>query len=593
MAFIFLVLIILVFLPSAPGIDTRNIVTGITVSNDTIFGEYYNCQDFAELFNESVWLATFSHARKEGGAGERAYTTFSKDHGKSWSQIAPIEESMKLASHGSQFIIDRTRNRAYVVYSYNIDNTTTYPDGKAIHGRTDMLGPGFFIKYSTDGGAMWSERILVTYRRTNIDRVNPWNGTVLLMNLNSQPQVIGSNVYIPFTKRRKCCGETNPAEPWILLSEDLLHVNNPSDAHWTLLPDGDNGLKPPGKTQLAEEPHLLRLQNDSSFLLTYRTDVGKIGAHYSYDGCHTFTSGEWLSYDPHSANRKFLKNPTVNLATFGLSNGLYVIIYYNNGRRTKHAGSRSLMWASVGHTNRSKVIWSQPEIILYDRNRTEQGPNDVGLFEQRNGEVLYIESQKNGWERLHFMNKTVLNAMANQMSAAFLPVGVLFSQNTTGMDTFHIPIFPDLSTGAAFTLAAWVGPFTSASHTTLLLHTFNTHSSFAISFNGSELSATLVYENKMVTWTSDDMCVSNLFDQKPHFLGVVVDGGPDVGSMVIDTQICDGGTTKPQGWIYFDPSMGVIGSTNMTSSDDVHHVWIWHRYLLNSELIAFNKLLHL
>jgi hypothetical protein len=115
---------------------------------------YYNCQDLTKTLNDTVWLATFSHAIAEGGAGERAYTSRSTDEGKTWTMMQPLEASLQLASHGSGFIkgstavpLTRNANRVYVVYQYNSDNTTTLPDGTKLNGRTDMLGQGFFFRW--------------------------------------------------------------------------------------------------------------------------------------------------------------------------------------------------------------------------------------------------------------------------------------------------------------------------------------------------------------------------------------------------------------------------------------------------------------
>jgi hypothetical protein len=62
---------------------------------------------------------------------------------------------------------------------------------------------------------------------------------------SAEPEVIGRRVYIPFTKCQVPVGETSPAEPWIFSSPDLLLVDDPNDATWELLPEGDVGIMPP------------------------------------------------------------------------------------------------------------------------------------------------------------------------------------------------------------------------------------------------------------------------------------------------------------------------------------------------------------
>jgi len=195
-------------LPASPAaLDPRDQRTGKVVTNDTTTDcptpstwnkhynnwgcPYYNCQDLTKTLNDTVWLATFSHAISEGGAGERAYTSRSTDEGVSWSTMAPLEQSMQLASHGSGFIkgstavpLTQNLNRVVTVYQYNSENTTATPDGKPLHGRTDMLGKGFFFRWTDDGGLSWSNRMFREFRSTEIDLRNPWRGVdVKLMHI--------------------------------------------------------------------------------------------------------------------------------------------------------------------------------------------------------------------------------------------------------------------------------------------------------------------------------------------------------------------------------------------------------------------------
>ena len=301
---------------AALALDPRDLRTGLVVTNDTTsfcptpkkwnhkyanWGcPYYNCQDLTKTLNDTVWLATFSHAIAEGGAGERAYTACSTDEGRSWSFMRPLEDSMALASHGSGLIKGSTAvpltaqaNRVYVVYQYNDQNTSTLPDGTPLRGRTDMLGKGFFFRWTDDGGSTFSDSMFREYRSTAIDLSSPWKGVgVKLMHIDAEPEVIGHRVYIPFTKdagpgpNGSPLGETSPAEPWIFSSPDLLTVADPNKATWELLPEGNVGVMPPdSSTRLLEENHLVMVGDDTQRLLMLgRSDVGKVWGTYSSDG---------------------------------------------------------------------------------------------------------------------------------------------------------------------------------------------------------------------------------------------------------------------------------------------------------------------
>jgi hypothetical protein len=199
----------------------------------------------------------------ELSAAARLLLTLSgtSDNGQSWSFMQPLEASMELASHGSGFIKGSTAvpplstasaGRVWAVYQFNSENTTQTPDGQKLRGRTDMLGKGFFFRWTgcaargsdqlvrcprserplhrtiawrtevrrdgselrriamltrnfvvrwiRDGGLSWSDRMFREFRSTDIDLRNPWKGIgVKLMHIDAEPEVIGRRVYIPFT----------------------------------------------------------------------------------------------------------------------------------------------------------------------------------------------------------------------------------------------------------------------------------------------------------------------------------------------------------------------------------------------------------
>lgn len=404
---------VLVALATAPAattllsLDPRDQRSGLVVTNDTWsfcptaekwnsrynnWGcPYYNCQDLTKTLNDTVWLATFSHAISEGGAGERAYTSRSTDDGHSWSPMAPLETSMALASHGSGFIKGstavpptRNANRVWVVYQYNSENTTATPDGKPLHGRTDMLGKGFFFRWTDNGGISWSDHMFREFRSTRIDLRNPWGGVnVKLMHIDAEPEVIGQRVYIPFTKCQVPTGETSPAEPWIFSSPDLLQLEDPTKATWELLPQGNTGVMPPDNTtQLLEENHLVMVgDNPERLLMLGRGETGKIWGTYSSDGGKHFESpAQWLTYTPGGSD--YIKNPRGSAAPFRVpSTGKYILLYYNNPG--DHSGSgRYTMWisggivvpSSINGVDSSVIAWSQPEILLFDPTWTPLTP---------------------------------------------------------------------------------------------------------------------------------------------------------------------------------------------------------------------------
>merc|ERR1711964_196424 len=127
--------------------------------------------------------------------GECEYSTLSTDNGATWAPLHTLEPSCALASHASSMIPSPPDGaypkRIYAVYTYNINNVTHLPSGKKC-SRTDDLGE-FVMRYTEDDGRTWSSnRWIVPYRLTSIDKNNDWKGAVKMMETHVKANIIGN-----------------------------------------------------------------------------------------------------------------------------------------------------------------------------------------------------------------------------------------------------------------------------------------------------------------------------------------------------------------------------------------------------------------
>lgn len=74
-----------------------------------------------------------------------------------------------------------------------------------------------------------------------------------------------------------------PQELWFLASDNLLTETNASKIRWTLLPEGDHGILPPGVTEgpptdpkgdILEEAHIVPLAMGGYYVVGRTTQVG-------------------------------------------------------------------------------------------------------------------------------------------------------------------------------------------------------------------------------------------------------------------------------------------------------------------------------
>eukprot|EP00494_Astrolonche_serrata_P032406 UN32675 len=115
---------------------------------------------------------------------------------------------------------------------------------------------------------------------------------------------------------------------------------------WETLPLGDVGLRPPSG-DLGEEPHILEVKYPRVFV-SWRTEMGKIAGAYSSDGGETFEPSFWMTFQG-TVDGQMLRNPRGSFTPKRLSDGYYVLIYYNNGH-TEREGycCRRFYWLTVG-----------------------------------------------------------------------------------------------------------------------------------------------------------------------------------------------------------------------------------------------------
>jgi hypothetical protein len=76
-----------------------------------------------------------------------------------------------------------------------------------------------------------------------------------------------------------------------------------------------------------------------------------------------------------------------------------------------------------------------------------------------------------------------------------------------------------------------------------------------------------------------------------HHVAIIVDGGPNVISFVVDGILCDGGTASIYGWGRFSPQLAeVTGSAKLRAAPsllgELKRLRIYDRYLRTSEAIA-------
>jgi hypothetical protein len=587
--------------------DWRNITSGSIIPDES-----YADQPYVVKTDDGAWLTVITTGSgREGAGGQHVISVRSTDRGRTWEKPVDVEPADgPEASYAVTLKVPG--GRVYVFYNHNTDNLRQvigddppYKDG--IVRRVDSLGH-FVFKYSDDHGKTWSaRRYEIPQRDFEIDRKNPYQGRLKFFWNVGKAFTHKNAGYVPLHKVGGFGeGFFTSSEGVLLRSDNILTEREPEKIRWKTLPDGDIGLRTPaGGGPVAEEQSFTVL-SDGSIFCVYRTIDGHSAYSYSRDGGSTWEAPQYMRY----ANGRLMKHPRAANFAWRCENGKYLYWFHNHGgrfirehprRRTIAYEDRNPVWLAGGVEANSpggKVIrWSQPEIVLYDDDPIVR-MSYPDLVED-GGEYYLTETQKD-IARIHKIDPTLLKGLWEQAEAKNVPTdGLLLQLPASGQvippnaPAPQFPLFLRRSTRGDYsadrlrtgvTLDLWVRLDSLQAGQALLDNRSPDGKGFLL--QTAEAGAVELVMNDGRTenrWASDPGVLSA---GRQHHMSVIVDGGPNVISFVIDGILNDGGDSRQFGWGRFSPHFQSMNGAGMLRLDHVLSLRIYGRALRTSEAIA-------
>ena len=630
--------------PRNASYDSRNLFNGTLMLRSG-----YLDQPYCDVMPSGRWICTITaSASAEGGKGEHVAALWSDDSGESWSRpvtIEPLPLGLLLPNAYSMTLVAPGvgvggADRTYAIYNMNTQNIThDGPKGPYI-ARTDMMG-GLFLRYSDDSGASWSKsRTAVPYRLTSIDRHNEWGGKTVIEWTVDQLKVRDGSVYFALTKIGKYL--LGPPESlWVLTSPNILSATDAAAITWDLLPDGDDGIQPMvGEEQThLEEAHVLPMTGAGApgFYVAGRTTTGWLAASSTADATgragwsptaraqymdpRTSATGRLAPLNasglPFGGPHAGVKNPRgpITLKRFdgpsGASHGhgAYLMLYYNN--HVKSYLSRDPYWLCAGWEVGASsgmpptVLWSQPEVILYDRDNHANRPGYPDMIGHRTADgwdVFMTETQKSE-ARLHRIDRRLLAGLWSQRNASGHPPNAALTFGSGGARVVPTPSLPAFD-GSQKTPTGVGGLGLSitlllSSHEqsqpgqTLLTSEAMGRGGVALIVGpdaGGQLTLRFGDGTQRFNISTDDACSAALGTVGRHFVGAVADGGPRIASLMVDGILCDGSATQERGWVWFTAMGSVRGDEHMSLAPDYGGSMLGGRIydcmLTTSEMVA-------
>jgi hypothetical protein len=560
--------------------DPRHIDAGYKIPD-----KGYCDQPYVVITRDGNWLCTLTTGKgHEGAGGQHVVATISRDQGKSWGPLIDIEPATgPEASWVVPLVVPS--GRVYAIYTYNGDNIRTLPDStKKI--RADTHG-WYAFKYSDDHGKTWSRRHRIPIRVTAADRANQWKGKVQHFWGIDKPKISADGVRFAFTKLGRYFLANG--EGWMMYSRNILTEADPKKINWQLLPDGEHGIraKPFGSVQ--EEHNHVSIGGGKLYMV-YRTTNGYPCHSYSHDGGRTWTKPEHMTYSP--GGRK-IKNPRACPKIWQCDNGKYLFWFHNHSGKSFR--DRNPAWVVGGVVRDGKMHWSQPEILLYSHDLSYQtGRMSYPDLIEQDGKYWVTATQKT-IARVHPIDPTLLEGMWAQLEGKgeLTRDGLVLSVDkpVTQATRIKMPRLPDLSkTNSGFALDMRLA-FKDITPGQVILDSRDDKGKGIALMVAKDGAVKLQFsdgKNKPGSWTSDP---GLLRAGQMHHITVIIDGGPNIITFVVDGQLCDGGTSRQYGWGRFDAKISdVNGSDRLRLSPSfagqIAGLRIYDRALRTSQAVA-------
>ncbi len=571
--------------------DKRRVETGYRIPS-----ENYCDQPYVVVTKDGNWLGVLTTGPGlESTPGQHVAATISEDQGRNWSELIDIETaSDRMTSWVTAFAVPS--GRVYAVYNYESSDEAT------------QHGGWLCFKYSDDCGRTWSaDRHRIPMRVTRRDRRNVTGGKEQFFWCIDKPVVIGKGVYLGIPKLHSGVPQTG-GESWVIHSANVLTEKDPHRVAWELLPDGDQGVWNSALGDIQEEQNL-EILNDGTLYMVLRTEIGVIGYTTSKDDGHTWSTPEPLSYPDGRA----IKNPRACPKLWKSTDGRFVLWFHNNGfPGWGNSAVRNPVWVSGGIEKEGRILWSQPEVLLYASDPTVRGMSYPDFIEQDGG--IWVSETEKTTARVHEVDRSLLEGMWNEQDESsqteVVRDGLLY-QNVEVLgpgSAFSIPYLPSLQSGG-FTVEVVIEPDGDAPGRTVL-------TSYGVRAQGFQIStapegalemelrdarqrqwlelldgtdpASGVETRRAWQWRTDG---SILVPGKSMHVVFIVDGLAKVVSIVADGTLLDGGKDRIQGWWRLNPWLGDINDAGSCIvgndfSGRVHLVRIYGRYLRTAEAVG-------
>jgi hypothetical protein len=348
-------------------------------------------------------------------------------------------------------------------------------------------------------------------------------------------------------------------EGWFMRCDNINSERDPEKLKWINYPEGNHGLRNPAFGPVQEEQNIVEMSNGTLYCM-YRTVMGHPAESYSHDGGKTWTLPQIPTYytgDP-------IKHPRACPRIFKTKNGKYLFWHHVNGGSDFE--NRNPVWISGGIEVKGKIVWSQPEILIYAPGLSKERMSYPDLIEQ---DGRYWITETNKLQGLcHEIEPDFFNRLWSQFKLNTLSTkGLVINARGPGLikREFDLPAIEEPSKGEGFTLDL-VADITKLKVGEVICESRDREGKGFWLEMGANYSVRFTMSDgvKSTSWSSDAGVIKFFGTTE---ISLIVDYRAKIISYVINGVFNDGGKERIFGWGRLDTDMGPVSTRKISIGD--------------------------
>jgi hypothetical protein len=407
------------------------------------------------------------------------------------------------------------------------------------------------------------------------------------------PRIIKGDDAISWCTKHGPIPRTGNGESFFVVYKNYVNNDNLEEIEIELVPDSGQGITHPEYSNAGGFSPII--MEEDYWCFKYRTIHGFVGLAISRDQGQTWKM-DILRYNP---GGRPVKSPQGPYSFIEDPKGRKFFTYYNisDSGFDKFVG-RDLVYLSRVRIKDNRFYFSQPELFHYRQdqlgylNDSHKRLNPPHFIKKDDG-VLCRVSDKEFLKEFR-MPMTFLDLMDRQSTIREIPQNGLVFKEKNPKSRLNLPLLPNPLNNGGFTISFTIELKNSQPYKSTILQ--NGHAGKGVKILTGKNQDLLFVMNdgkQEVSLTSD---AGVLRPGQKHAVSIIVDGYPDLVSMVVDERFQDGGTEKCRGTKWFGHDFSDINTESQwILSDDenilVSSLYVHDRFLLTTEAIGMQRMM--